>query len=106
MSLYRKKLTLESINEQIAYWQEMRDIWARCDVLPWDDEATIVFKLYFRLQNVEHVLKECKRLQIGDFKASKDVTLFLQKVAIEDHQLMQRVKECQKANIQGAMKRH
>lgn len=103
---FRGKMTLEAIDKEINFWQEMRDVWTRCDVLPDDDLNTAAFKLYFRLQNVEQVMKELDRLGLKKFSLSKDVTVLLQKEHIADKQLEQRVKALQGENLEYSKKIH
>ncbi|NLD51456.1 MAG: hypothetical protein GX650_01050 [Clostridiales bacterium] len=99
------KMTFETIQSSLDYWEEMKAIWLRCDPALGDDADTIVFKLYFRLQSVTAVFEECKRLGIQGFKTPKDVTLFLQQADIADSQLQQRTRELQAKNIQKASQR-
>ncbi len=103
---FRGKMTLETIDKEIQFWQEMRDIWARCDVLPGDDLNTAAFKLYFRLQNVEQVMKELNCLGLKKFSLPKDVTILLQKEHIADKQLEQRVKALQGGNLEYSKSIH
>lgn len=104
--LFAGKMTLDVINDQIRYWEEMRDLWNRCEVFPSDDLTLSTFKLYFRLQSVEEVRKELKQIGKGNFPVSKDITLLLQKEHIDDKLLEERVKSIQAGNIAYSLRRN
>ncbi|GEM_PF-3595392 len=57
-----KKFDLSYIEEQIKFWQLSKEIWSRCDISSDDDVNTCIYKLYFRLRDVNKVLSEINKL--------------------------------------------
>jgi len=53
-----KYLTVESVECQIRYWENVRQILLRTDETPNDNIETRIVKKYLRLQNVAKVAKE------------------------------------------------
>lgn len=50
-----KSFSLENIENQIAFWENMKQIYFRTEILPEDDITLCVYKLYFRLGAVKAV---------------------------------------------------
>ncbi len=57
-------LSLELIEKQITFWDMMKRVWNRCDLLVTDDLSTIVCKMYIRKSNVADVCAEVRSMGI------------------------------------------
>lgn len=101
----RSKLSPDIMQKQAEYWLNMAAAWDRCELSPGDDLNTVVFKLYMRLQDVEVIRKELKKMGIANFQSSADVTRIIEHEHIEDHELESCVRDIQRGNRSYALSR-
>lgn len=100
----RSKLSPDLMQKQAEYWLNMAAAWDRCELSPDDDLNTAVFKLYMRLQDVEVIRKELKKMGIANFQSSADVTRIIERERIADRELESYVRDIQRGNHNHALK--
>lgn len=96
-----KCFSLETIEKQIAFWENMKKIYLRTEILPDDDIALCAYKLYFRLGNVKAVTNELIAMGFsieGKNKATRkliynDVSSMIEKNTIDDKELQTAARE-------------
>ena len=59
-------LALDLIDQQLDFWQTMKDVWQRCDVQATDDLATVICKLYIRESSVANVCKAVREMGLAE----------------------------------------
>ena len=52
------RLSRELIENKIKWWENVRDVWDRCDVKPNDSASTAACKLYIRNQTTQGLRNE------------------------------------------------
>jgi len=99
-----KPFDYQFILNQIKYWELVKELWEKSDVLPTDSLETATFKLYLRIGNVNGVVKELKALNYriqGKSNSmvtvtTNDVSNIISKSSIDDKELEKVVKDIQK----------
>lgn len=94
-------LSLEVINKQLAFWQSMKDVWLRCDLLETDDLETVACKLYIRLSNGNDVQRAIREMGLAPRGFdSNSVSAIIREGNIADVELAQ----CARALLDGNYK--
>lgn len=99
------KLSPDLMRRQAEYWQNMAAAWDRCELSPDDDLNTVVFKLYMRMQDVEAIRRELRKMGVARFQSSADVTRIIECEHIADQELESYVRDIQRGNRSYALSR-
>lgn len=94
-------LSLELIEKQFTFWNMMKRVWNRCDLMEADDLPTVVCKLYIRKSNVADVCAQVRAMGITPRGfISNSVSDIIRKGDIADVELAQ----CAKALLESNWK--
>ena len=96
-----KCFNIEKIEEEITYWENIKQIYYRTEIFPHDDISTCTYKLYFRLGAVKAVADEL--IDMGFSMPGKnaptrklmtgDISTIIENNPIEDIELQKVVRE-------------
>ena len=91
------KLSREFIENKIKWWENVRDVWDRCDITIYDSASTAACKLYIRNQTTQGLRNELVK---HGYRLRYDMRIsdLIIKNTIDDTELQRVARELFKAN--------